>query len=65
MGGMNIRHLFLLNIIPGKYFNGEKNLQIFKIITVLLLHEHITCRARQNPGISAWNSVDSNVSEEK
>lgn len=42
-----------------------KNLQIFKIITVLLLHEYITCRTRQNPGISAWNSVDGNVSEEK
>lgn len=61
MGGMNVRHIFLLNIVPGKYYNGRISSKLLH----LLLHEYKMCRTWQKPGISAWNSVDSNVNKGK
>lgn len=58
MGGMNIRHVFLLNIISGKLFSGNISSKLLQ-----LLHEQKTVRTWQKPGISSWNWEGRNVSK--
>lgn len=58
MGGRNIRHIFLLNIIPGKLFSGNTSSKLLQ-----WFHEQKTVRTWQKPGISSWNGEDRNVSK--
>lgn len=58
MRGTNIRHVFLLNIIPGKSFSGNTPSKLLQ-----WLHGQKTVRTWQKPGISSWNWEDRNVSK--